>query len=156
MKKIFAIALVGLISLTFVENANAFESDNSDVVYSIGEYDAPVDVITFEIVPVATEFADNVAVLTVNSTNLGGFLASVPIDAGDSFNSLTVNTSIDSSTFVDLPIDYGICSTNEFEVNETTNLAETVKEYNYTNGYASPEIVKDIATNVGKLTSRNL
>jgi hypothetical protein len=156
MKKIFAIALVGLFAVAFTDNANAnaFDTDN-DIVFTVGEYDAPADVITFEVVPVTTDFVEYVAVETVNYTNLGGFLAdAVPIDTWDSTTNLTLNNS---NAFADVPIDYGICSTNEFELTEPVpDLTEYVKEYNLTYGYAEPELVRDIATNVGKLTKFTL
>jgi hypothetical protein len=151
MKKIFAIALVGLFAVAFTEdaNANAFDTDN-DVVFTVGDYDAPVDAVAFEVVPVVTDFAENVAVLSVNNTNLGGFLAdAVPIEAGDS----TTNLSTFTNGFADVPIDYGICSTNEFELSEPIpNLTEYVKTYNENFGSNSPELIERIATNVGKLT----
>jgi hypothetical protein len=153
MKKIFALALVGLFTVALTENAtaNTFDTDNT-FVYEVGEYDAPVDVITFEIVPVTTDFVENVAVETVNYTNLGGFFADVPIDTWDSTINLTL-TSTNSNAFADVPIDYGIHSTNEFELTEPVpNLTEYVKEYNSTYGYAEPDLTRKIATNVGKLT----
>jgi len=178
MKKIFAIALVGLISLTFVNDANAFDNDSSDIVFSIETNDSPVDAVAFEIVPVATEFAFNVAVESVNYVSVEGFgsaVNTVGFEITNSFN--------DSSTFVDVPIDYGIYSDNEFTANEpvlnltkpidytnistnkfsltepipnlTSNVTEyeNVTNYNLTNGCTSPEIVKGIVFNVGKLTS---
>jgi hypothetical protein len=113
MKKIFAIALVGLVSLTFVENANAFENDN-EIVFSAEVNDAPVDVITFEIVPVATEFVFNVADETVNYfASVEGFGSAVNTEGFEITNSFET-----SSTFVDVPIDYGIYSKTEFTLNE--------------------------------------
>jgi len=158
MKKIFAIALVGLFAVAFTENANAnaFDTDN-EFVYTVGEYDAPLDVITFEIVPVTTDFVNNVAVLTVNSTNLGGFSADAVNTVGfDNLNS-NVITSIDTSAFSDVPIDYGIRSTNEFELSEPIpNLTEYVKDYKDKYGSTSPDFIRKIATNVGKLTKYNI
>ena len=150
MKKIFAIALVGLLTVAFSSNAVASDNEtNTEFVFTVGNYDAPVDAVAFQVVPVATDFADNVAVLTVNNTDLGGFLASVPIDAGDSTTNLTLTNS---NAFADVPIDYGICSTNEFELNEPTpDLTNYVKEYNYTYGSNSPELIERIATNVARL-----
>jgi hypothetical protein len=179
MKKIFAIALVGLISLTFVENANAFENDN-EIVFSVEVNDAPVDVITFEIVPVATEFVFNVADETVNYfASVEGFGSAVNTEGFEITNSFET-----SSTFVDVPIDYGIYSKTEFTLNEPLpiltkpidygsidsnvftltktidlnlnepipNLTSTVTEYNSTNGYAN-DSTESIASNTGKLTS---
>ncbi len=89
----------------------------------------------------------------MNNTDLGGFLANAVNTVG--FDNLTpnVNTVIDSNTFVDLPIDYGIQSANEFELTETTpNLTEYVKTYNETFGSNEPELIRNIIANVGKLT----
>jgi hypothetical protein len=147
MKKIFALALVGLFSVTLVENANAFSTDNDNVEFVIGDYDAPTDAIAFEIVPVTTDFVYNVADESVNYTSVGGLLAdAVPIDSGVFVNNV-------GNTFLDIPIDYGIRS-NEFTLNEPIpNLTEYVKTYNETFGYAEPELIRNIATNVGKLTT---
>ena len=174
MKKIFAIALVGLFSLTFVNDANAFDNDN-EIVFSIGEYDAPVDAVAFEIVPVTTDFVFNVAGESVNYfEGVEDFVSAVNTEGIEITNSFN-----DSSTFVDVPIDYGIYSktdftlnepvpnltkpidlnlnSNEFNLNEPLpNLTEYVTKYNKTYGYASPEIVKEIASNVGKFTKYNL
>ena len=148
MKKIFALALIGLFSVTFMENANAFSTDNDNVEFVIGDYDAPTDAVAFELVPVTTDFVINVADESVNNTSLGGHLAdAVPIDSGVFVNNV-------GNTFVDVPIDYGIYSTNDFELNEPMpNLTEYVKTYNETFGYAEPELIRNIATNVGKLTT---
>ena len=152
MKKIFAIALVGLFSLTFVNDANAFDNDN-EIVFSIGEYDAPVDAVAFEIVPVTTDFVFNVAGESVNYfEGVEDFVSAVNTEGIEITNSFN-----DLSTFVDVPIDYGIYSKTDFTLNEPVpNLTEYVTKYNKTYGYASPEIVKEIASNVGKFTKYNL
>jgi len=195
MKKIFAIALVGLISLTFVNDANAFDNDSSDIVFSIETNDSPVDAVAFEIAPVTTEFVFNVTVDSVNYVSVGDFGSAVNTEGFDLKESFVSN----SETYLDVPIDYGIYSNNEFTVNEpvpnltkpidyanvstnkftltkpidyanistnyftltepipnlTANVTEyeNVTNYNLTNGYTSPEIVKGIVSNVGKLTS---
>lgn len=154
MKKIIALALVGFFTVAFTEKATTFDNDNENIVFTVGENDAPVDVITFEIVPVTTDFVNNVAVLTVNSTNLGGF----SIDAVNtvSFDNLALNVNkfSDSTAFADVPIDYGIRSANEYEQSEPIpNLTEYVNDYNLNFGTASPYFVRTIATNVGKLTN---
>jgi len=191
MKKLFAIAVVGLM-VAFSSNAFASDSDSNNDNTEFVIESAHVDAVAFEFVPVVTEFTFNVeteqvsydfqsADVSVNSASVGedfefavnteGLYTSnlkfdIPIDDGYSTNidKFTLNEPIPNLTEFTLSDNKPIpnlteftFSVNNFTLNEPIpNLTEYVTNYNEIYGYASPKLVKDIATNVGKFTKYNL
>lgn len=101
MKKIFALALLGLFTITFSDNVIA-STDNTDVVLTVDVNDSPAYDYVYETVGVVTHFTKNVTVFTVSTISEGQ----------DAFAVNTVSNLITYKTFeifVDLPIDYEIC-----------------------------------------------
>lgn len=123
MKKVFAIAVVGLM-VAFSSNAIASEIDSND--YDNIEFaieNAQVDAVAFEFVPVATEFAFNVADESVNSASVGeDFGSAVNTESVDTSNLSDFNipiddgysTNIDESTLNEFTIDEPIPNLTEF------------------------------------------
>jgi hypothetical protein len=144
MKKIFAIALVGLLTVAFSSNAIASPvNDNVEVVYATGDYDAPVFVYsavnvdcTFTVVPVATDFVNNVADVSVNYTNEGGF-SEVSLVLKFSTHGFAI---VNETDYLNLP-------------ELIPDLTKYVNDYNSTFGSTEHEFYEQIATNVGKLTN---
>lgn len=156
MKKIFAIALIGLV-VAFSSNAIASDNDcTNDIQFVIGE-NVSIDAVAFEFVPVVTEFTFNVAVSgesgkvfeLVSTDSLSTPNFDVPIDYG--IRSTNINNLKEFSSS-----DKPILSLNEFSLSDKPipNLTNYVNEYNKPNGYAS--FIKDIAANVGKFTRYSL
>lgn len=146
MKKIFSIALLGLMMVAFSSNASAFETDNIDIVYSISDFDTTVDAI----VPVVShsdfyvEFdsMDYKSSLrhTLNiATGIETYLYK-PSDYGSSYNLNDLSNYI--GKYLDKPIDYG--SNYNSYLNELNEAIPDLTKYTNT------ILIKDIETNVGK------
>lgn len=144
MKKIFGVlSLIAIMTVAFTSQAVASDNDNVNTEYvsALGSPDVvAVEVPTFDGVfnvytePVSYDFQS--ADVTVNYTDEGESLAeAVPIVTGDFDTNFNFNNEPDVNTEPDLILSDATSYLN------TDNI-----------GYASPEIVKDIATNVGKFT----
>lgn len=144
MKKIFGVlSLIAIITVSFTAQASTVD-DNTNVVYDIG-IDAPdVPTIDFVSVDVPTfDFASPTATLTSGTTTL-----IAPYDVP------IVATNVDTSwNYTNAIIGTEVLTAN-YELREPApNLNKFLSEYNDKYGYESPDIVKEIATNIGKLTT---
>lgn len=103
MKSIFGIlSLIAIFTVSFTATATASANDSptKEVVYDIGVHSPVIFVASADVEPIIFEFG-NVTVDTVNCT-------SGQEDAFVTNGSVKADFTIDSITFVDLPIDFGI------------------------------------------------
>lgn len=145
MKKIFGVlSLIAILTVSFTATASTVDNDQVNVVCDIGV--DIVDLPTFDIVSVdlpTFDFASPTATLTSGMTDTA---ISVPIVATNVELSWNLNTIIGTEVL-----------TANYELREPApDLNKFLSEYNGKYGYESPTIVREIATNIGKLTKFSL
>jgi hypothetical protein len=175
MKKIFAVlSLIAILTVSFTTKASAVDTDN--IVY-VTSYDSPefvavatVDAVSVEGIAVINSVEYTIATIgedvilpdielsesTLSNENNNVADSSVNYLEGET-NSIAVNTvSIDkdnSNEYADLSTYFGTLSTNSEFIEPLPTLSEYVTNYNYSNGYETPEFLKAISSNIGKLTT---
>jgi hypothetical protein len=145
MKKIFGIlSLIAIMTVSFTSQASTVDNDHVNVVYDIGVDN--IDLPTFDIVSVdlpTFDFGSPLATLTSGTTDIA---LTVPIVATNVKSSWNLNTMIGAEVL-----------TASYELREPApNLNKFLSEYNDKFGDESPDIVKEISTNIGKLTKFSL
>jgi len=180
MKKILGmLSLIAILTVSFAESAVASDFGNDfNVEYVISDSPEFVAVATldgtniFAVSVINLEF-DSVAVVGEDiilpdivlsesanellnvSDESENYIAS--LEGVDDTNIVAGDSVIEFADFTDthLPNEVGLFI--EFEDDNTTpNLNEYVSNYNNTYGYETPDIIKEISANVGKLTTLNI
>lgn len=146
MKNIFGIlSLIAILTVSFTATASTIDNDNVNVVYDIGN-DVP-DLPTLDIVSIELptfDFAPPTDLVLTGTTNTA--LDDVPIVATNVDLSLNLNTILGVEVL-----------TATYELREPApNLNTFLSEYNDKFGDESPDIIGEIATNIGKFTKFSL
>ena len=150
MKKIFAIALIGLFTVAFSTNASAVDTD-SNIEYVVN-YDSPSFVaVATTYVPIGS-VVFNVTVEAVGVASVEGLTDGVNISLEDLNANKITNVII-------LPNEVGLF-TNVINSSDEIKpypsfLTHSVNDENVNNGYEVTEIVKEIPSNVGKYHKLN-
>ena len=132
MKKIFGVlSLIAILTVAFTSQASAEPDNHVEYVVS---FDSP-DLVAVDFISVESGVF-NVADVSVNS-------------ASASVEDLADNAIIYFGNLI-------VYKSNEFEIEPLPDLNKYISNYNSTYGYDSPDLIKDISTNVGKLTRLTL
>lgn len=178
MKKIFAVlSLIAILTVSFTTKASAVDTDNN--VEYVASYDSPefvavatVDAVSVEGIAVINSVEFTIATIVEDvilpdielSESLNKEVINVAVDSVNYLEGETISVAVNtvsldkdnSNEYAELSTHFGILSTNFELIEPLPTINEYVTNYNYTYGYETPEFLKEISSNIGKLTTFNI